>query len=159
MKRGQDGNEMRKQCSRAVFFFFEAEHGPGSDTNCEHCTGRYLNTGLRPFWKIKRRDKVDTERVWMQLDGATSKTARESMAWLQEHFFGRLISLKGCAPHSADLSPLHVFSGVISRIEFTRSHGSQKPSRLPSQPKPPVCHPRWSIEPSVTRRPCGSCRS
>ena len=33
-------------------------------------------------------------------DGTTPHTARESMAWLQEHFPVRLINLKGYAPHS-----------------------------------------------------------
>ena len=56
-------------------------------------------------------------------DGATphtGHTARESLAWLQDRFPGRLINLKRCAPYSPDLRPLHVFSGSISRIELTR---------------------------------------
>ena len=83
-------------------------------------TKRYLNTALKPFWKIKQGERMGMERVWMQQDGATTHIARESLAWLQDRFPGRLINLKRCAPHSPDLSPLHVFSGSISRIELTR---------------------------------------
>ena len=63
----------------------------------------------------------------MQQNGATPHTAGEPMAWLQEHFPRRLINLKGCAPHFSNLSPLHVFSGATSIIDFTRgSHEQQK---------------------------------
>ena len=56
---------------------------------------RYFDTTLKPFWEeIKRRDSVGMKRVCMQQEGATPHTARDSMAWLQEHFPGRLISLK-----------------------------------------------------------------
>ena len=80
--------------------------------NTEH----YLNTALKPFWKIKQRERMGMERVWMQQDGATLHIAGESRAWLQEHFSGRLTSLKGCAPHSPDLSPLHVLGLSQGRV-------------------------------------------
>ena len=87
-------------------FFFEDEHGMMQAVNAE----RYLDTALRPFWReIKGRNIIDMKRVWMQQDGATPHTARKSMAWLQEHFPGRLISLKAdveWTPHSPDLIPL-----------------------------------------------------
>ena len=90
---------------------------------------RYLNAALKPFWKeIKRRDSVGMGRVWMQQHVATPHTARDSMAWLQEHFPGRLINLKaevGWAPHSTDLSPFTVFSRAISWIEPTRASHEQ----------------------------------
>ena len=146
---------MRKRCSLFCRLFFEDERGV---THTVH-TERYLNNILKPFWEIKQRERMGMKRVWMEQDGATPQIAGESMAWLEDRFFGRLISLKWCAPHSPDLSPLHVFSRSISRIELTRrNHEWQKLSRPPSQPKVFVFPPRWSTEPSVTRRPCG-CRS
>ena len=52
--------------------------------------------------------------VQMQQIGVIPKTARESqLAWLQEHFPGQLISLKGCAPHSPGSSPLYISSGAV----------------------------------------------
>ena len=50
--------------------------------------------------------------------GATPKTARESLAWLQEHFSGRLIRIKECAPHSPNLSPLL----LLLFIEHLKTH-------------------------------------
>ena len=47
-------------------------------------------------------------RQWYQQDGATSHTARESLAMLQENFPGRIISRGTDFPHSShspDLTP------------------------------------------------------
>ena len=103
-------------------FVFENERGVTQTVNTE----RYVDTALKLFWKIKQRERMGMKRVRTQQDGAT---ARESMAWLHDHFPGRLISLKGCAPHSPGLSPLHVFSGTISRLGFTRRRGESTNTR------------------------------
>ena len=89
---------MRKRCTRSLFcrLFFEDERGVTLTVNTE----RYLNTALKPFWKIKQGERMGMERVGMQQDGATTHIARESLAWLQDHFPGRLINLKGNRPPS-----------------------------------------------------------
>jgi hypothetical protein len=42
-----------------------------------------------------RRRRINLNTVWFQQDGVTCHTSRATMAFLRQHFPGRLISLRG----------------------------------------------------------------
>jgi hypothetical protein len=61
---------------------------------------------------LPRLDEMDLGDIWFQQDGAMAHTSRASMAVLQDHFPGRLISLRGNLEwpvRSPDLTPCDFF--------------------------------------------------
>ena len=85
-------------------FWFEDVNGQALTIN----TLRYIQV-LDRFWtELGRRRGITRATQWFQQDGATPHTSNESLAWLQQHFPGKVISRR-CdpewAPHSPDLNP------------------------------------------------------
>ena len=88
-------------------YFFENDDGTTSTV-----TGEKYRSMIRNFMipELERHGFIQT--CWFQQDGATSHTARETMARLMEYFPARLISRFGDVPwppRSPDLTPADFF--------------------------------------------------
>ena len=88
-------------------YFFESDDGTISTVN-----GERYRIMIREFLipRIKRRRAL--RNTWFQQDGATSHTARETMALLKKTFPNRLISRFGNVswpPRPPDLTPADFF--------------------------------------------------
>ena len=86
---------------------------------------------------IPEIERLEHNHVWFQQDGATSQTARETMALLKEHFPVRLISRfvdLSWPPRTPDLTPANFFlwGFLKSKVYIT------KPSNL-SELKTMIC--------------------
>jgi hypothetical protein len=89
-------------------YFFENESGNAVTVN-----GDRYRTMLQSFFLpgLHLRN-VRMRRTWFQQDGATCHTANETLALLQQHFPGRLISKRAHVnwpPRSPDLTPPDFF--------------------------------------------------
>ena len=104
-------------------YFFENDDGTTSTV-----TGEKYRVMIREFL-IPEIERLGVHHAWFQQDGATSHTARETMALLREHFPGRLISRFGdlpWPPRSPDLTPPDFFLwGYLKSRVYV-----QKPSNL-----------------------------
>ena len=89
-------------------FWFEDADGKALTVNKD----RYLQV-LVKFWNtLGRRNDLSREDQWIQQDGAPPHTARETIAWLEQHFGDQVISRlteHEWAPHSPDLTPPDFF--------------------------------------------------
>ena len=94
---------MRKDQPLVGPSFFEGEEEEPITITAE----RYVTLTLTPFLQAMQRiPGFEEEEHWLQQDGAAPHTARSPLAWLRQHFAGRLISLKTdlpWVPHSPDL--------------------------------------------------------
>ena len=87
-------------------YFFENEVGDTVTVNGV----RYRNMITEFLWP--RLDGMDLEGMWFQQDGATCRTARETIELLREKFPSRIISRNGdqnWPTRSCDLTPCDFF--------------------------------------------------
>ena len=84
--------------------WFEDANERATTVNIE----RYIQVMRQFYATLGRRRGIVRDQQWFQQDGATPHTSNDLLAWLQQHFPGRLISRR-CdpewAPHSHDLNP------------------------------------------------------
>ena len=101
-------------------YFFENDDGTTSTV-----TGEKYRSMMRNFMIPEIEKQGLVQDFWFQQDGATSHTARETMALLREHFPGRLISRFGDVPwppRSPDLTPADFFlwGYIKSKVYITK---------------------------------------
>lgn len=100
-------------------YFFENEAGDAVTVTGE----RYRNMIMEFLWP--QLEGMEFEDMWFQQDGATSHTARETIALLSEKFPARLISRNGdqnWPPRSCDLTPCDSFLwGYVKSRAYVRN--------------------------------------
>lgn len=126
-------------------YFFESDDGTTSTVN-----GERYRIMIREFLipRIKRQRAL--RNTWFQQDGATSHTARETMALLKKTFPNRLISRFGNVswpPRSPDLTPADFFlwGYLKSKVYVTN------PSNL-QELKDNITHQIVRISPDTLRK-------
>lgn len=89
-------------------YFIEDKEGNALTVTQERYRGLVIEPFLQDLKRFCRARNIQMNRQWYQQDGATSHTARESLAMLQKNFPGRIISRGTDFPypsHSPDLTP------------------------------------------------------